>query len=252
MNIFENWFTAFRLKMFAIHLAVSLLFASLSLIWVYFIWHPYPLALAVGVTDIFIMMLVIDTILGPVLTFIVADQTKPSFKFDLSIIALIQISALVYGMYSIAMSRPVWIVFDTARFDLVQARDISSEKIKRVSSPYDQLTFFKPAWSAVKQSQSDAERSQRLFEELETGISPSMQPMLYEALDLHFNQVKQQSLPLSQLYRYNSKREVDEILKQYAKANAWLPLKSSHLDMVVLINKEKADAFKIVNLRPWK
>jgi len=32
---------------------------------------------------------------------------------------------------------------------------------------------------------------------------------------------------------------------------AWLPLKANNQDMVVLVNPEQADSFKIISLRPW-
>jgi hypothetical protein len=41
-------------------------------------------------------------------------------------------------------------------------------------------------------------------------------------------------------------------LKQYPQANAFVPLKANAVDMTVLINKEKGEVVKIVDLRPWK
>lgn len=252
MNSFKLWFSPFRLKMFFSHLGISLLIAIFSLYWVFFIWHPYPLATAVGVTDIFLMMLIIDTILGPLLTLVIADQAKRSFKFDLGVIALIQISALVYGMYSIGQSRPVWIVFDQIRFDLVQARDIPTAAIQQAEQPYDHLSWLKPDWTATKLARDAKERSDRLFQELDTGVAPSMQPNLYQPLRQHLSEVVDHAMPLQQLYRFNAKSEVDQVIKQNQSASAWLPLKASNMDMVVLIKKQPTEIIKIVNLRPWK
>lgn len=49
-----------------------------------FIWYPTPLATAVGVTQIFLMMLAIDVTVGPILGFIVYKEGKKTLKMDLT------------------------------------------------------------------------------------------------------------------------------------------------------------------------
>jgi len=56
-----------RLKFFLTHLSISLLIALLVIGLVFFVWYPAPLAQAVGVTHIFLMLLAIDVVIGPVL-----------------------------------------------------------------------------------------------------------------------------------------------------------------------------------------
>ena len=53
------------------------------------------------------------------------------------------------------------------------------------------------------------------------------------------------------LQQYNDKDSVVKILNQYPQATAFVPLKASHLDMAVLLDK-KGNVVKIVDLRPWK
>lgn len=43
----------------------------------------------------------------------------------------------------------------------------------------------------------------------------------------------------------------NNVLEKYPNTEAWLPLKASAVDIVVLVNKEKAEVIKIVDLRPW-
>ena len=99
-----------RLKLFLSHLSLSFLIALLVIGLVFFIWYPSPLATAVGVTHIFLMLLVIDVILGPLLGLLVYKEGKKTLKFDLSVIILIQIAALCYGVFSIEQGRPAWLV----------------------------------------------------------------------------------------------------------------------------------------------
>jgi hypothetical protein len=100
-----------RIKFFLVHIITSVIIAFLLTLLVFFIWYPSPFATAVGVTHIFLMLLVIDVILGPLLGLLVYKEGKKTLKFDLSVIILIQIAALCYGVFSIEQGRPAWLVF---------------------------------------------------------------------------------------------------------------------------------------------
>ena len=105
-----------RIKAFLIHGLVSISVALLVIGLVFFIWYPSPLAKAVGVTHIFLMMLVIDVILGPLLTLLVYKQGKKTLLFDLTIIVVLQVSALCYGLWTVYQGKPAWLVFNADRF----------------------------------------------------------------------------------------------------------------------------------------
>jgi hypothetical protein len=80
-------------------------------------------AQAVGVTQLFIMLIVIDVIVGPIMTFLIYKKDFNVFKIDLAIIVIIQVAAFLYGFYSIAQGRPAWIVFNQNKFELVRANE---------------------------------------------------------------------------------------------------------------------------------
>ena len=65
-----------RLKFFLSHLLLSFLVALLVIGLVFLIWYSSPLVTAVGVTHIFLMLLVIDVILGPLLGLLVYKEGK--------------------------------------------------------------------------------------------------------------------------------------------------------------------------------
>lgn len=56
------------------------------------------LHIAFGVTTIYLMLLGIDLILGPLLTFLVFKEDKKKLKFDLGVILIIQLSRLFFGL----------------------------------------------------------------------------------------------------------------------------------------------------------
>ena len=131
-----------RIKAFLIHGLVSISVALLVIGLVFFIWYPSPLAKAVGVTHIFLMMLVIDVILGPLLTLLVYKQGKKTLLFDLTVIVLLQISALGYGLWTISQGRPAWLVFNVDRFDNVRVNDIDNRNIKKAQQAYQNPSWF--------------------------------------------------------------------------------------------------------------
>lgn len=234
-----------------VHLGVSVVIALISLYVVFMVWHPAPLDKVVGVTAVFLMMLAIDVIVGPLLTFIVAKPNKKSLKFDLGFIIFLQLTAYLYGMYSISNNRPVYIVFDTIRFELVQAGDIPKGSLALATEHYSSLGWGKPKFVAVKPIKSDEERSNRLFVELETGVSPSKQPNLYEPIERQWKQINTEAESLKKLQHYNKIEKIEVAIAEYHDADSWLPLKGFSEDAVVLLNTEDQYIVGIVDLRPW-
>ncbi len=239
-------------KFFYLHLILSLSLAVIILMWVFFCWYPSPLAKAVGVTHIFLMMLAIDVIVGPVLGFIVYKEGKKTLKFDLSVIILIQLSALCYGVYSIGQGRPAWLVYNVDRFELVRNNEIIDQNIQQAKPEYQHPSWFKPQYVATVFAQDIKTRNDDMFAEALGGISLAQKPERYIALTEVKQQIQQRAQSLNELNQFNAKQDTDKILNQYPEADSWVPLKASSVDMVVLMNKEKGQVVKIIDLRPWK
>lgn len=244
---------SFRIKAFLIHLAVSISISALGLLLVFTIWHPNPLQKAVDVTHIFLIMLAVDAILGPLLTLAIANanKSKKMLKIDFSIIAIVQLTAYLYGMYSIAQSRPVWIAYDAGVFELVQANSVHNTDKAKPEFQYN--SWLSPKWVAIRPYTNAQEQFQRMQNELANGISPSMQANLYEPISQIWTyNLEKKAKHLSELEQFNTPQNVHTVLMKYPQANAWLPLKAPATDMVVLINTSKKQILNIVDLRPWK
>lgn len=239
-----------RLKFFLSHLSISLLIAILVMSLIFIFWYPNPLSKAVGVTHLFLMMLGVDIIIGPILGLLVYKEGKKSLKFDLTVIIIIQLSALIFGVYSIAQGRPAWLVYTVDRFELIRNNEIIDKNLKGAKPEFQHPSFFIPKFAAIQFSQDIEQHYNDIFTEVVGGVSLAQFPERYVKLD----QVKFQKSAKSTaaLLEFNDKKDVNKILKKYPQADAWLPLKANAVDMVVLINKEKAEVVKIVDLRPWK
>ena len=241
----------YRFIFFGFHFLISMVFSILILLVVFFAWYPLPLAKAVGVTHIFLMMLAIDIIIGPLLGLLVYKEDTRKFKFDLIIIIFLQVSALLYGIYSIAQGRPVWLAYNVDRFELVRNNEIINERIAQASPQYQQPSWFKPQFVGVEFAKDKKVRSDDMLAEVLGGFSIAQRPERYVPLDKVKNQIQQHAQTIEILNQFNDKSLVQDTLEKYPQATAFVPLKANAVDMTVLINKEKGEVVKIVDLRPW-
>lgn len=241
-----------RLKFFIGHLFISFLIALVVISIVFFIWYPSPLAKAVGVTHIFLMLIAIDVVVGPILGFIVYKEGKKSLKFDLAVVILLQLSALSFGVYSIAQGRPVWVSYVADRFELVRNNDLINDHIDQALPQFQNPSWLQPQYVAVKVSDNVNQRNDDLFAEVMGGISLAQRPERYVDFVQAKPQLQQRTKSLKELNQYNDVKQVERIVSKYPQATGFVPLKANAVDMVVLINKEKSEVVKIVDLRPWK
>ena len=240
-----------RIKFFLGHLSISFIVALLAIIIVFYIWYPAPLAKANGVSHVFIMMLAIDVVVGPLFTLLIYKEKKRTLKFDLGVIILIQISAFLYGFHTIAQGRPAWLVFYYDRFDQVRVVDIDRTHLDQAEKQYKKPSLLGMQYVAVKFAEDAAVRRADTQLEL-SGVTLAERPERFLAIDMVTADIRKKAQDLKVLEQYNSKLQVKNVLEHYPLANGWLPLKATDLDMVVLINKEKGEVVKIVDLRPWK
>lgn len=239
-----------KFKYVSAHLAASVLVATCAACIVFMFWYPYPLNTAVGVTYIFLMMLGIDMVLGPFLSWLVYKEGKKSLKFDLTVIILIQLLALGFGLYKIADGRPAWLVFNVDRFELVKNNEIVIQNKNQVSEEFRQPSYLQPQFSATEFAKDAKTRTEDMMIELADGISIAQRPERYISLEKAKSQTLERGQSLDLLNKYNTKIQVQQILSQYPDAKIYLPLAATKQDMTVLLNSQ-GDIIKIVNLRPW-
>ena len=239
-------------QFFFSHLFISLIIALLAMVLVLCIWSPLPLAKAVGVIPIFLMMIVINVIIAPLLSLIVYKEGKKTLKADLSIIVILQMLALGYGVYSIEGGRPVWVAYNVDRFELVRKNEVITDHIEQALPQFQDTPWFKPQYVAVKFATDVNQRNDDMFSEVFGGISIAQKPERYVNINQAKSQLQQRAKSLKELNHYNDVQQVNYILSKHPQANAFVPLKANAVDMTVLINKDKGEVVKIVDLRPWK
>lgn len=221
---------------------------------VWFIWYPAPLYKATGVNKIFVIVLAIGLIVGPLLTFLVSKPNKKSLRFDIVIIVIIQLVAFLYGLYQVYDGRPAWIAYNVDRFDLIRNNEIDNRKLLEALPAYLQVSNSGPLYVAAIIPKGKSEISnQILFDEVGSGIAPSQRPELYVPLQQVEQNMNDRVRALSELDSYNDKAKVRDILSEYPEADSFLPLKANAISMTVLIKADdQPKVVKIVDLRPWE
>lgn len=241
-----------RFYAFLIHLLLSSLAAVLVMIIVYFVWYPMPLDEATGVTKIFLLLLAVNIITGPVMTFAVYQPKKWGLKFDLCVIAILQIAALGYGLSTVFAGRPAFIVFNQDRFDIVRLIDIDSESAKTATLAHNQTaqtSWLQPRWIAAI-APTDPKRAEAiLFSAAAGGVDWAQSPELYVPLSQVKAKILKKAQPLATLRQLDKKNLLADTQDSAIK---WLPLRGKTKDMVVLINGNSAEIIKIVDINPWQ
>jgi len=101
-----------KFKAALIHLSLSVVLIGALALMVIYLWYPFPLYKITGVIEPAKLLVLVDVIIGPLLTFVVYKHNKKYLKLDLSIIAILQIAALSYGVHTIYQGRANLIVFN--------------------------------------------------------------------------------------------------------------------------------------------
>lgn len=240
-----------RCRAFIAHLLVSVGIALLAAVLVFCVWYPFPLHKAIGVTSIFLLLLAVDVVVGPCLTFLVFSPGKKTLMFDLAVIVLLQLAALTYGIWSVFEGRPVWLVFNADRFDVVRGVDVDVRSLPNAVPEYKNASWLGPGWVAAVRPERAEERTEILFEALTSGIDLAQRPEYYRLLKTAASEISSRARRLDELLQYNDHMVVERVLEQWPQADGWLAMMSNAEDMVVLVQRGEGSVVAIVDLRPW-
>ena len=101
-----------KLKASGIHLSLSLVIFFVLAYQIYYVWYPVPYFSVDGGWQGIRLIAAVDLVLGPLITFLIFDlrKSRRAIIFDLVVIAVVQISALIFGITTTYQQRPVAIV----------------------------------------------------------------------------------------------------------------------------------------------
>lgn len=171
-----------KLRAFSLHLAISLgIFAVLLYLIVYH-WYPQPFFAYDGGWQGIRIIAAVDVVLGPLLTLIVYKRAKPGLKFDLGIIAALQIAALSWGIHTVYTQRPVLVDFTLSRFYTVTADQLPRTGLKPGAlTRFTQTTPLPMAYTDIPDDLD--KQTALLLESLRSGQPLYLRGDLYRPID---------------------------------------------------------------------
>jgi hypothetical protein len=220
-----------RWKAAGIHFSISLVIAIAAIGAIVYFYSP-PLLKLANAYLLIGMIIGIDVILGPLLTLLVYKAGKRSLKFDLSVIACLQLSALVYGLYTAYQARPTTVIAMVDRFELVHAfeeADIDPARLAKAKEKCVYRTPYPQCWVGY-----------RMFND-PLGLTPR-DLVLDERLDV------QSYVALADLQQDLFART--KTLPGETELRA-LPISSKHESQIAVMSKAAVLPVRFIDADPW-
>src|SRR6218665_96173 len=137
-----SWDLRNRLFASGVHLVASLGVALLAAALVFLLWYPGWYRLMSGGQGLFALVVTVDVVLGPLITFLIFDRQNKAWahlRRDLLVVCVLQLAALVYGLHAVYTARPIALVFEVDRFRVISAKDVHLPELPDAAVAYRRL-----------------------------------------------------------------------------------------------------------------
>jgi hypothetical protein len=243
---FSRWSAA------GLHLAISIAAALAVLAAMLLLWYPTPYFQAMGGSGLLMLVVGVDVVLGPLITLIIFNTKKKSLKFDLMCVAIVQVMALAYGVSTMFQARPAYTVFNTNRFDVIIAADISDmERAKVTDAAFKSISLAGPQMAAME-TPTEMKEIQRM---LDSGMDSRAFSQYYVAYEAKAKEAATASKSFTQIQKTNPASA--EKLKTFLATKGFdetkvgfLPLYTRNEDMTVVLDKETGKILAIAPVAP--
>ena len=166
-----------------VHLCICLVIAVLAWFVIFKFFYPYPFIEISGGRQLFLLLVTVDVILGPLLTFTVLSPGKVRhiLRRDLIIIGAVQMAALLYGLGIMYFARPIYLVHEVDRFKVVSAADVDKSDLAEAALEFRRLPIIGVETIGLRAARSSAEKLSSLELEI-AGRDLSLQPGWWQPL----------------------------------------------------------------------
>lgn len=183
---------------FSLHLVISLLVFSSLVAMMLLFWFPGELFFIDGGWQGLKLVAMVDLVLGPALTLLLYKPKKPKLILDMSLIAGIQVAALVYGFYTTHQQRTLAVVFAERTFYTVSASDNqqANEQLRKLNiepQPVPKASMLKIPMLLTPDPESGVYA--QFLEDIMNGYpGPQQRNDLYVLLENHTSTMKKHAL----------------------------------------------------------
>jgi hypothetical protein len=242
-----------------IHFCISLLVAGCAAYVVFGLWYPHPYDELSDGRSLFLLMMAVDVVCGPVLTLVLFNPSKSLFKWriDLTLIVLVQLGALVYGLEQVAAGRPVFLAFEGNRMRVVHASDIPAADLSQAPVELRSLSFAGPRLIGVKLATPEDADYLSSVQLSAQGFHPSFRPARWTRYSEQRAQVEGGLRSIAEL-REKNPRATKELAIAIDQAGVpeselgYLPLVRDPItDWVVVFRRVDAEPVAYAHLDGW-
>lgn len=233
---------AVRLRAAGIHLALSALVAALAALLVFGLWYPTPFREISGGRELFFLVVAVDVVLGPLITFAVFDRRKPrrELRRDLAIVVLLQLAALGYGLHTVFIARPVVVALEGDRLRVVTAVALQDADLAKAPAEWQRLPWRGVHVLATRRAASGDEQLQAIDMAMQ-GVDIGMRPEFWLPASSTAAAMRAGAKPLAALASRYPQRAAE--MQEYVAATGrsagqlkYLPLLARSTDWVALID----------------
>jgi hypothetical protein len=220
-----------------------------------FAWYPYPFW-EFGKSGKFALSLILAAgFAGPALTWVVYKKGKWGLRFDLWVIAIVQLAAMAWGMLSLYQNRPFWMVYTVDRFEVLSMRDID---LGWVTDPqFLDKPFIGPLLIFANMP-ADPVAYQKLLREIMFEGKPDLQfrPEFWSLYTERKEIALQKSRPLLELRetRPGWSEAIDSLVKKHGGDISLLkfaPTLQKDGQFTAILDAQSGDVIEAIKIDPW-
>lgn len=244
-----------RLRAFGLHLTGSALVFIIFLGLMFFIWYPSPYFEINSGWTVLRILAGVDVVLGPLLTLIVFKPGKPSLKFDMSIILLMQLGALAYGASIVYQQRPAFVVFVIDRFNVIPAADVEFSQIKY--KELKQNFQIGPVFAQARFPDDPKLHNDLLFKTVLGGEKDlEYRAEFYEPYQPNLAELKTRGINILDLTKSdaNARQVVDAFITRrggHIEDYLYLPLQGKKKDIILALSAKDGMPLDWISISPW-
>lgn len=242
-----------RWKAAGIHLLISIAVAIAAFLLLFFVWYPGPLFEATGGSRLVLLLVAIDVVIGPLLTLIVFRAGKRGMKFDLAVIGLLQLAALLYGIHVITAARPAFLVFSVDRISSVSASNLDDADLLLAPDPrHRKAPWTGPELVAIRLPTDAQEKSDLVFEAMR-GRDVVQMPRYYRPYADSAREAASARRPLADLSRKEPAKVAAFVERHGGDASklGYLPLTARDKDMAAILDGD-GKVLGYLAIDPWE
>lgn len=204
----SNWKE--RLRAAGIHLLISLVVAALAAWLVFALWYPWPYRELSGGRELFLLVVSVDVVMGPLITFAIFNRVKPwkVLRRDLAVVGLLQLAALAYGLWTVSVARPVHLVFEYKLFRVVHAIEVPEELVAQAAPGITALPWTGPTLLSVRPFKDAKENFDATMAAV-GGVPLSARPDLWQPYEAARAELLKEGKPVAALRQRLAARAAD-------------------------------------------